>query len=106
MTETTPTTVATPMMTPSSVRTARSLWRVRADDETRKSSAVVMASRGLRTALLVAAFLLDDDPVAVLDRAEHLEGPRHDFLARLRPLGDFDEELAGDPRLDFAEGEL
>ncbi len=41
MTDTTPTTVATPMMTPSSVRNARSLWRVSAAAETRKSSEVV-----------------------------------------------------------------
>jgi hypothetical protein len=46
ITETTPTTVATPMMTPRSVRNARSLCRVSAAEETRKSSDVVMPASG------------------------------------------------------------
>src|SRR6478672_10489649 len=105
MTETTPTTVATPMITPSSVRNARSLWRVRADEETRKSSAVVMSSGLLGLALLVA-FLLDDDLVALLDLAEDLEGAGHDLRPRRGPGLGLDHQLARDPSLHLLKDEL
>src|SRR6202162_6292943 len=112
MTDTTPTTVATPMMTPRSVRNARILCLVNADEERRKSSTVLMSLplRGGRRGrpLLLVPFLLlvHDDLVAFLDLAEDLEGPGHDVLPDGRAFLDFDHELAGQSRLDLLELEL
>src|ERR1700688_3998211 len=109
MTDTTPTTVATPMMTPSSVRNARILCRVRADEERRKSSTVRMSVslRGGRRLLLVSLFLfIHDDLVAFLDLAEDLERPGHDVLAHGRALLDLDHELARKARLHLLELDL
>src|ERR1700720_4638179 len=100
MTDTTPTTVATPMMTPRSVRNARILCRVSADEERRKSSTVLMKAslRGGRPLLLLPLFLfVHDDLVAFLDLAENLERPGHDVLADGRALFHLDHELAGEP---------
>src|SRR5450756_1381635 len=112
MTETTPTTVATPMMTPSNVRNARILCRVNAAEERRKSSTVfneASSRRGRPGRLLLLVpflFLVNDDLVAFLDLAEDLEGPGHDVLADGRTFLDLDHELAGQPRLDLLELEL
>src|SRR5258706_9967001 len=110
MTETTPTTVATPMMTPRSVRNARILCRVRADEERRNSSTVRMRislrrGRSGRPLLLVSLFV-HDDLVAFLDLAEDLERPGHDVLAHGRALLDLDHELAGEPRLHLLKLDL
>src|SRR6266404_8098015 len=109
MTDTTPTTVATPIMTARSVRNARILCRVRADEERRKSSTVrmrVSLRRGRSGPLLLVALFVHDDLVAFLDLAEDLERPRHDVLAHGGALLDLDHELAGESRLHLLELDL
>src|SRR5512135_3222369 len=106
MTDTTPTTVATPMMTPSSVRNARILWRVSAEEERRKSSTVLMLSGRSGSPLLLVAFLVHRDLVPLLDLSQDLERAGDDLLADGRPLLDLDHELAGQPGLDLLKLEL
>src|SRR6476659_1962669 len=110
MTDTTPTTVATPMITPRSVRNARILCLVNAAEERRKSSTVLMdvTSGGRRSGgpLLLVVFLVHQDLVAFLDLAQDLERSGHDFLADRRALLDLDHELPGEARLDLLEFEL
>src|SRR5580765_720402 len=100
------------MMTPSSVRNARSLCRTSAEEETRKSSAVVTGSaasgfrRRAAALLLLLVLAVHDDLVAFLDLAQDLEGARHDLLADRGALLDLDHQLAREPRLDLLELEL
>src|SRR6266540_1230749 len=99
MIETTETTVATPMMTPRSVRKDRSLLRRKACRATAKTSPKGMSARGaggLRSLL----FLLDFHLVPLLQRPQRLEGTGHDLLAGSEPAGDLDFQFAGQPELD------
>src|SRR6266542_6191299 len=102
MIETTETTVATPMMTPRSVRKDRSLLRRRACSATAKTSPRDMSARGaggLRSLLLVLDFHL----VPLLQRAQRLEGAGHDLLAGRNPAGHLDLQLAGQAELHRQE---
>src|ERR1700675_845752 len=102
MIETTETTVATPMMTPSSVRKDRSLLRRRACRATAKTSRSGMSARGaggLRALLL----LLDLHLVPLLQRPQRLEGAGHDLLAGRESVHDLDLQLAGQAELDRKE---
>src|SRR6266481_5399037 len=102
MIETTETTVATPMMTPRSVRKERSLWRrsaCRSTARTSPSSISAGGAPGLRPLLL----LLDLDLVALLERPQRLERAGQDLLALREPARDLDLELAGQAELDGKE---
>src|SRR5713226_5987308 len=99
MIETTETTVATPMMTPRSVRKDRSLLRRRACRATAKSSPKGMSARGSGGAFL----LLHLHAIPLLQRPQRLEGAGHDFLAPREPAGDFDLQLACEAQLDGEE---
>src|SRR5712691_3635178 len=108
MMESTETTVITPMITPSRVSPERSLFRRRAWREMLKSSDSRMASIGRGRLRRAGAFRLGGlllllrhplDPVAVLDLAQGLEGPRDDLLAGLRALHHLDHQLAREPGL-------
>src|SRR5262245_5898313 len=97
------------MITPSSVRNARILWRTSAEEETRKSSATVTAGlRRLRSGspLLLLVLPVHDDLVPFLDLSQHLEGPGDDLLPDRGPLLDLDHELACEAGLDLLELEL
>src|SRR5438128_6783506 len=99
MIETTETTVATPMMTPRSVRKDRSLLRRRACSATAKSS-----PRGISARRSGGAFLLLHlHAIPLLQRPKRLEGTGHDLLAPGEPAGDLDLQLAGETQLDREE---
>src|SRR5512144_499478 len=102
MIDTTETTVATPMMTPRSVRKDRSLLRRRACSATAKTSPrdiSACGAGGLRSLLLVLDFRL----VPLLQHAQRLEGAGHDLLTGRNPAGHFDLQLAGQAELDRQE---
>src|SRR5262249_40636181 len=106
ITETTATTVMTPMITPRSVRNERSLLRRSAWNETWKSSDKLTSAlvRALSRAFLL--FLFHHDLVAVLDRPQGLERTRHDFLAGGHTRFHLDRQLAGQSRRDAFELDL
>src|SRR5512143_368258 len=104
MTDTTATTVITPMMTPRSVRNERSLCAVTAFQATRRSSPIstrVRPSRFLRG--FGSRRVVDLDPVSDLESAERLERPRDDLLAIREPLEDLGLQVGVDPGLDRPE---
>ena len=105
MTDTTATTVITPMMTPRSVRNDRSLWALMARQATRRSSP--FSIEGLR-ALLVPrdGAVVDLHPVADPEGAERAERPGDDLVPFLQPLDDLDLELGRDPGLHLPEVDL
>src|SRR5262245_1075784 len=88
MTETTATTVMTPMMTPSSVNPERSLWLPRAWSDVRRSSRASMAlgrpSAGFHRLLLLLAHRLDLVPF--LDGPQRLERAADHGLAVFQPV--------------------
>src|SRR5262245_7218701 len=110
MTDTTATTVMTPITTPKSVSPERSLWLPRARNEVAKSSRRPMAlGRAFRRPRLEGLLLLLAhrlDPVPFLDGPERLEGAADDALAVLEAARDLDVQLAGEPGLDGHEVHL
>src|SRR5262245_11463042 len=106
ITETTATTVITPMMTPRSVSPDRSLCCPIAWSEVRNSSRASMPlgrarSAGLHRLLLLVAHRLDLVPF--LERPQRLEGAADHGLAVLQAVFDLDVEIPCQPRLDRRE---
>src|SRR5215813_13657888 len=102
MTETTETTVATPMITPRSVRNERSLLRRSAWNATARTSERGTSTRGggrLRALLLV----LDLHLVPFFQRPDRLERAGDDLLPVGEPPGDLDLELPRETELDRQE---
>src|SRR5512141_125047 len=99
MTDTTATTVMTPMITPRSVRNERSLCAVTAFQATRRSSPISIAASGL---LLVARGrgVVDLHAVPDLELAERLERARHDLVALRETLDDLGLQVGVDSGLD------
>src|SRR5687768_17839190 len=96
MTETTPTSVATPMMMPSSVRKLRSRFARIAESASRGRSSVSItgacsrSGRAWRVALLL---LLGLHGVVRFQLAQRLEGPDDQRLAALEAGDDLQREL-------------
>src|SRR5262249_24643123 len=104
MTETTDTTVATPMITPRRVKNERSLLRRSAWNATAKTSERGTSARGagLRALLL----LLDLDLVPFFQGPNRLEGAGDDLLPVGEPPRDLDLQLARQAELDRQEPRL
>src|SRR5688572_3127499 len=109
MTETTPTSVATPMMMPSSVRKLRSRFaRIACSASRGRSSASITCARSRsgrawRVALLL---LLGLHGIVGLQLAQRLEGTDDQRLAALEPGHHLQRQLAQEPRLQRLEARL
>src|SRR5687768_13259298 len=104
ITDTTPTSVATPMMMPSRVRKLRRrLARIACTASRGRSDVNIMTRPGGRLLVVLLLLLLRLHRVARLQRAQRLEGPLDQGLAARKPGEDLQRQLAEQPGLDGLE---